>query len=186
MPGFQLNSKTIFLTYPQCPITKTELLEHLKILLGAKEEEDYIVVAQEQHADGSPHLHCFLRMNNAVRTRNPALFDFRDYHSNIQSARDPDAVRNYVLKEGSVVEFGTYKAKSMTWRDLLTLPTRAQATEALMREKPRDYILSLERIEYYLNKRYAPDLRPYEPRDWDTFTTPIELQEWIDQMDVTG
>ena len=46
-----------FLTYPNCGVSKEDLMEHLKSL----GEVDKACVCQELHKDGTPHLHAFVK-----------------------------------------------------------------------------------------------------------------------------
>ena len=46
-------------TWPHCPLSKEDALEQLR----ARYELDEYVIAEEEHADGEPHLHAFLKLN---------------------------------------------------------------------------------------------------------------------------
>lgn len=57
-PGkFRLNGYGFFLTYPQCPLTKERVAE----LLSALSPIVKGVIAAEKHADGSPHIHAYVK-----------------------------------------------------------------------------------------------------------------------------
>ena len=51
---FNLSGSKFLLTYPQCPTPKTEVVERIR-----DQHPDCIgyIVAEEVHADGTPHLH---------------------------------------------------------------------------------------------------------------------------------
>ena len=100
-PGaFRLSTKTLFLTYPQCPIEKEDALQQLQWILPNQITE--YVVARENHEDGNHHLHVFLRLDRKCETRNSRFFDLtgedRTYHGNYQGARSIKAVIKYVTK----------------------------------------------------------------------------------------
>lgn len=64
--GFRLNSKILFLTYPQCPIRKGEALEQLTRLLPIEKA----CIGEEKHEDGSPHLHAYIKLTRKVNIKN--------------------------------------------------------------------------------------------------------------------
>lgn len=85
--SFQLRSKNVALTYPKCPLDKQRVLDALRGKCG--DNLNAVLVAAEQHADGSPHLHAYLRFDTALSTRDSRYFDIEDYHPNVQSCRSP-------------------------------------------------------------------------------------------------
>jgi len=102
---FRMASKSFFLTYPQCPITKEEALAMLKAKLAPKPIRG-IVVAAELHEDGSPHLHAYILLEKQLETVNPRYWDLGEYHGNYQKARDINAVVKYIKKDGNIIEEG--------------------------------------------------------------------------------
>lgn len=102
--GFELNSKGIFLTYPQCPLKPEEALDLLrgKISLKKRKIEEY-VIATEKHADGNDHLHVYLRLDKAIHIRESAYFDLNNYHGNYQGARSAKRVKTYCVKDGNYI-----------------------------------------------------------------------------------
>lgn len=63
---FRLKGKSLFLTYPQCPLDKAAALEQLLQLLPVEKA----LVAEEQHEDGSPHLHAYVKLTKEVNYTN--------------------------------------------------------------------------------------------------------------------
>lgn len=96
---YQLNASTLFLTYPQYPLSKEVTLDALTQLLQADGIEilEY-VVASEEHATGDLHVHCYLKLSSAVRTRSPLYFDIRGHHGNYQGARSARTYSNIALR----------------------------------------------------------------------------------------
>lgn len=94
---FQLRAKNVALTYPQCDLDKRDVFDRLRAQGGA--DLTGLVVAVERHADGNPHLHCFLRYAAPLSTRDPRYFDLDGHHPNAQSCRSPRAWLRYCFKE---------------------------------------------------------------------------------------
>jgi len=101
--SFRLNSQTLFLTYPKCGLEPSICLELIQKVVGL----EVYLIAQEQHMDGTYHLHCYLRLEKKINCRNERFFDLsyenNVYHPNIQSVRSPKAVIKYVCKDGKYV-----------------------------------------------------------------------------------
>lgn len=100
---FRISSKSWFLTYPQCPLTKDQVLD----LLKAKNKPiKGIVIARELHEDGHPHIHAFVQLTKEFNCQNPRFWDLDKYHGNYQSAKSLTAVVKYIKKDGDILEFG--------------------------------------------------------------------------------
>ncbi|ATG71340.1 replication associated protein [Gopherus associated circular DNA virus 1] len=99
---FHLNAKTLFLTYPQCDLPREEALSLLEAAFMTRQRRiiEYLI-ASEKHADGTPHLHCFVKLNKAVNLKRPTELDLKNHHGNYQSCRSPEAVRRYCSKDGN-------------------------------------------------------------------------------------
>lgn len=90
-----------FLTYPQCNETKEDLLQYLQTKVI---EES--VVCEEKHEDGSPHLHAFVKLKDAIKLKDaPTYFDFNNYHGNYQPAKSWSAVKDYVKKDDNYITY---------------------------------------------------------------------------------
>jgi len=88
------------LTYPQCPLSPQEALELLQ-KVHSTPIKDY-VVAQEEHKDGSLHLHAYLRYASRV-SWSTRLWDISNYHGNYQQAKSWKAVLAYCKKGGNFI-----------------------------------------------------------------------------------
>lgn len=99
---YRLQAKQVFLTYPQCGVSKEELADHL---MGLRETVR-LVVAQEKHEDGSPHLHAYVNFREKLRTTDSRFFDYQGHHPNVQPAQSPAAVVKYVQKDGDFIQRG--------------------------------------------------------------------------------
>ena len=100
------------LTWPQCTAPKEFALEKLKVLIPST----YIVVSEELHENGDPHLHAFMAFAEKFRTRNCRFFDLhglgtdslpKRWHSNIKTCPTRLRAIEYVKKDGNFIEYGT-------------------------------------------------------------------------------
>lgn len=91
---FRLQSKVLFVTYPQCPVPKDTMMAHL----NSKLDVEWALVAQEEHKDGNAHLHALVKLNSKLTTRNPRLLDYEGYHCNLQAAKSINASVKYLTK----------------------------------------------------------------------------------------
>lgn len=63
--------------------------------------EEY-VIAQEDHQDGTKHLHAFIKVSRKIQW-SATRFDFPDHHGNYQVAKSWNAVKKYVQKGGNFI-----------------------------------------------------------------------------------
>lgn len=107
---FRLASKSVFLTYPKCNMTKEIAMKNLKM----KKEPSYICVSHEKHEDNTDHLHAVIQYPDKFVTYNSKYFDLEDeedhisYHGNYQGARDALDALNYIKKDKDYVEEGLF------------------------------------------------------------------------------
>lgn len=181
---FRLSAKNLFLTYPQCTIPKDNALA----LITSKVRQwnpTYILVGLEQHADGRPHLHMLVKLSTKADIRNAALLDLDGCHGNYQGVRSLASTMAYVKKGGDYVEWGDAVADPniLGWGDIIASATNTlEFTELCIQHRPRDAVLSLERIQYFANHYYGRQGHiSYTPNDSETFITPAELDKWVAQ-----
>lgn len=132
---FNFNRKTVFLTYPQTSFDKQGFRDYW----NAKHALTEYVIAQEAHADGNPHMHCFLSFRDQVHTRDERYFDYEGRHPNIKTPNKLaaiEAVKKYCMKEGDYIKseglvilgkrealFATLIDQGMTKKVILENPT---------------------------------------------------------------
>lgn len=100
--GFRLQTKKLFLTFPQCTVTKEVLLQNI---LDFSWEVDWAIVCHESHEDGSPHLHAVVNLKSVYRTILPAALDVLvGSHGDYQKVKGRlwQAVK-YIIKDGDFV-----------------------------------------------------------------------------------
>nr|WCR62204.1 MAG: replication associated protein [Circoviridae sp.] len=102
---FRLQAKNIFLTWPQCEVSKEAALEFIKDVckdFGVS----YVFVARESHKDGNKHIHALVRLKEAIDTYDERFFDMEDKHPHIEVARNIKSVITYLKKENDTLEWG--------------------------------------------------------------------------------
>lgn len=97
---YQLNASQLFLTYPQCPLSKEFAREDLTARFEALglEVKEY-VVAEELHKNGDPHLHCYFKLSAPFRTRDQHALDLRGFHGSYEGCRSAKNVIKYCTKD---------------------------------------------------------------------------------------
>lgn len=106
-----MNAKHLLLTYPQCPCPKESCLDQLRAKdYGPNKVPTYIVVSEEQHQDGSPHLHAYIILSSRCDITDARRLDIThngiNYHGNYQQSISPRGSHAYVEKYGTIVEWG--------------------------------------------------------------------------------
>lgn len=91
-------AKGWFCTWPHCPLKKEDVLD----MLSDRYRLDKYVIAEEQHADGEPHLHAFLKLFKRKKF-NASMFDLGEYHGNYQPAKSWKCVDAYCKKDGNYI-----------------------------------------------------------------------------------
>jgi len=104
---FRLQGKTFFLTWPQNDSDREVVLASCVQLWSHL--ASYIVVATEQHSDGTPHLHAIIgfKAKQDIKNANPVLDAITGKHGNYQAAKSAKKVLRYVCKDGAFVVWGT-------------------------------------------------------------------------------
>ena len=100
--GFRISSKSWFMTWPKCSLTKEEVLAGLR----AKKPIKAAVIARELHEDGTPHIHAYVLLEKRFDCRQSSFWDLAPFHGNYQKAKSIDAVVKYIKKDGDILEYG--------------------------------------------------------------------------------
>lgn len=72
--GFQLKSKNLFLTFPQCEFPLKDFAQNITTFFSEYTIEKGIC-SREEHDDGNHHLHAAICLRRQYRTRDPRCFD---------------------------------------------------------------------------------------------------------------
>lgn len=174
--AFRLQAKHLFLTYPHCLEEPQGLLDFLINKLATR-NPTYILVAQEEHHNGIPHLHAFCVLSRKLDTNNPRYFDAGEephiIHGNYQAAGNPKATYEYVIKGGNIVEHGEVPgycvdgSKRDVWNDVcleaFSKATRDECIEVFQTKAPGRFTSSYTNVIARINAEYAAVEPPYEP-----------------------
>lgn len=161
---YQINSSKLFLTYPQCTLTKEEALQHLQSIFNIKS----YVIASELHANGDPHLHVYLELPEAYRTRDPRFADLQGFHGNYQGCRSSKNVLRYCTKDDnfiSNVDVSSLVSNRSSRADHFRKLTEGNLGLREFIEEHPQYLLDLGRLESSLRvlKRLRVDPKPNLP-----------------------
>jgi len=107
----RLQCKKLFLTYPQCATSKDEVLSNLRQFFG--DNLAWGIVAQEEHKDGTPHIHVGAELKNDLKLRDHAPLDRlvrsellpQGKHGNYQKMKKMPACVAYIAKMGNYAHF---------------------------------------------------------------------------------
>lgn len=106
--GFRLQSRDIGLTYSQCPLDRSEIVEFLKKICP---NASYGIVSMEKHKDGNTHYHAQLQFTKK-KDASEKTFDIGKQHPNIQGTKGSVTWNDYVKKEkesSDWEEWGTFE-----------------------------------------------------------------------------
>lgn len=173
---FRIDSKSVFLTYPQANTLTFELISDKLKELGFN---DY-VIAKENHEDGNLHFHAFAERTSRFRSRDQHVFDINSHHPNIQSPRNRKDVIKYVTKDGDYITsdgFVLNKTKRKYCDILKDSKTKEEFYSGILEEYSRDFVLQHDNIVAFAEKHFKKD-DTYVPR-YTEFNVPPLLDEYM-------
>jgi hypothetical protein len=185
-PGFRMYGKNYILTFPQCDTTKEQAVERLE--QKWKDELKGYIVCEEQHKDGTPHLHVFLSFHNRKQFKQADCFDFiGGKHGNYQVAKSAKGSIAYVTKAGNYVAKGVdvEQTKKKKTGDLVAEMLEQGKTLAEVKDQEKGYFLINKRkIEEYAafiqcenSKKTKLDWKP--PSTEGLTDANKQIAEWI-------
>lgn len=175
MADFRFQGKSVALTYPQCPVMKENALEHL---LDKFPIDEYFI-AREKHEDGEWHLHMYLSFKERVRTRDVRAFDIGIYHPNIQTCKNKGRWLRYMSKEDQD-PLTNMNTKELIWTRILHAASLEKAMTIIKEEKPRDFIMSAERIKQNLREVFDAPVAYESPYSLQSFRDCEPVREWFE------
>jgi len=105
---FRLQTKSLFLTYPKCTLDRQIAYNHLFTLL----DPERLLVVNELHKDGEPHLHVYALLKSPIDTSNCRFADLPGgYHGHYLGCRSDIAVGKYCTKTGTPNYIANYEVK---------------------------------------------------------------------------
>lgn len=156
---FRLQGKKFLLTWPQCDVPASDVLTLIQEMFEDKLE--YAVVAEEQHQDGTPHLHAFIKSTEKQQFNGVNCFDhLTGTHGNYQVAKSEVSSLRYVCKDGKYVAHGVdpkvflqaAKEKSSTKIALVVQDIQAGKTlQELNDSYPTVMFMHKRKVDEYIN-----------------------------------
>lgn len=192
---FRFQAQTIFLTYAQCSVPKECLLTKLQEIFAITE----YCICVEQHSDGTPHLHAFLKLDSKIHKRDPSFADIstidflndgtenpRNYHPNITSPRNIKAVIKYIQKDNDYIASDGIKEllNKKNYGQILNESKDEQQFLNLIEEHyPRDLVMAYDRIKTFAKYKFKePDYEYESPYQPEQFNETPEMTEWKTQL----
>lgn len=174
---FRFKAKSVFLTYPQCPIPKEHALTLLRTKLGEAEGTHYLI-AQETHQDGHFHLHVFIERHTVIDTLNERHFDLEwednvIFHPNITAPRNKPDVIKYITKSDTAPlkwpetwDYEVAPKRKGKWAEATPLLLQGQDAKTLLKSMP-DFVLgNLQKVQqavtFVANIRQQESLPPLD------------------------
>lgn len=146
------------------------------------------IVGVENHQDGGIHFHVYAIFNTRFRTRNIRFWDFDNVHPNIKKVdgRRPKAWYDYVTKEGQTTvwpqgaEFTFKNANESKYGPILAAANAEEALKVAQAIMPRDYIMGLERLQYFVKQHFKPQVPEFvSDYDPDQFRVHQTMEQWV-------
>ncbi|KAM1234431.1 hypothetical protein ACFX2I_004027 [Malus domestica] len=157
---FRIQGKSIFLTFPLCPLIITFVIDYIWNWF-THYDPSYIRVCQETNEDGEPHLHCLLQCNKQFNIQSTSFCDIPNpngtthYHPNMEKSKDDQDVSAYIAKGGIFEERGqiqqrrsSKRSRDEIWTSILN--ESSSSSDFLSRvaaEQPFVYATQLRNLE---------------------------------------
>lgn len=135
---FRLNCKNLFLTWPKNDCDPAQVCQNLINHFGV-DKMSYVCVSQEDHEDGTPHLHALVCLKQKCDITSATNLDKigGGKHGNYQSARNVIQVHDYVKKGGTFIEHGSCPVKPNETKS-------KAAAQALLAGKPLEHVIEMD------------------------------------------
>lgn len=167
--NFRYRGNAFFFTYARTDVRKEIILAHVRDLFRAKfaaKTTEY-VVATEAHADGFPHCHIFIHLDMSLdKSMSTSIFDYKDRHPNIQTARSCKGVIKYCSKKGDYLtniekKVERYLAEETKERDEIAKKLMAgKPLHEMVDEKPTlifGYSRLKQDVQAYMLDKFKPE-----------------------------
>lgn len=151
--GFRMAGKNFTITFPQCDVKKEIAVERIEQKF-ASELKGYLV-CEEDHKDGTPHLHVFLQFHKRKNFKSCECFNFiGGKQGNYQVTKSVRAWVEYCTKGTNYVAKGVdvdaiKKKKSSIAEEVATSIMEGKSLVALNKERPGYVMINKRKLEEY-------------------------------------
>lgn len=157
----RLQGNNFFLTFPQCKLKKEKFMERL--LTVYKLELNWIVTAEENHKDGTPHLHVAFNTKVKSTLYYKKLDEVTGKRGNYQAARNIMKVVDYITKDNA------YLIQPDTFKDLDALKLFMKSTAKMLKSdfvateiEKKKSIYSISKVEPGFTMMNLKKIQEYE------------------------
>lgn len=138
----------------------------------------YVLVCEEKHEDGSPHLHALVQLKQRKDITNPRFFDLDGYHPKIEVAKDIEGSITYIKKDGNVIEEGipsipSKKKQKLSNKDLLEGDLKYYVDNDLLSLTQLPGILKARQAYAMISANDNPTCIQEIPNHWDNLSMPL-------------
>lgn len=163
----RINAKNLFLTWPKNEGDSADIMNRIVEHFGM-ENISYVCVSEEEHEDGTPHLHAVvcLKAKTDIKDAIPILDSIGGKHGNYQAARKVLDVIKYVKKGGHFVETGDCpESKTEKITSLVANALRnGQSLEQVDEMDPGFFLKNQRAIKEYSTFQQRKKLKATPPR----------------------
>lgn len=174
--SFRLSAKYLLLTYPNCGDKQA----CYNFLIDKFDDAKYILVAQETHQSGEPHLHAFIALTKRCNFKRADCLDFNGFHGNYQVARDKHASVTYCKKDdANPLEYGHLEAsRESKWAIARTASSRDEFMEAVADADYKTFVCFHDKIDAFATKKFKSDPMPYTDPFSNSWIPNTALDGW--------
>jgi len=199
---YKFHAKRCFATWPQCPLARDDAYALLQSLTGTDGNRlvQWAVLAEEQHQDGSPHLHAVVCFATKVKTTNPGFLDLNpdsstNFHGNYQTLKNLQKALTYLQKTGTenVTAYGVdldslLHKKGSQAAQAANILNDGGTLEDVRGALPGFFLLNMHRLmdyESYMKRRREDDFKELKcfsvNNPLETSATVTSIVEWLNQ-----
>lgn len=173
--SFRLNVKYLYLTYPQCPLEKDDVLDQLQSMLTERGKTlDHYLIGREKHQDGNFHLHVILWLSSPINVRCASFADLKDgsvtYHGNYQGLKRERECVTYVTKDGDFLTDDNERIQSILSKKKRKITTEiakqlmdGTPMKEIAEENPGFVLMNLSKIQAF---QAWLQIENWEPQPW--------------------
>lgn len=189
---WNMDCQNLYLTYPQCHTTKEEVLQNIIKKFG--EVLKWCVIAEEEHKDGTPHLHMNICLKERYHSRNANDLDIlvassshqEGKHGNYQATRTPRKTLKYITKEFQYLVHGDINLEAMLegkdgkYLEVVQDLQKGLTPQEIMKMYPLQYFMKRKEIhQFATDLKISRGLKEKPKISKITTTTSLSLQKWL-------